>query len=122
MALAVLSGSISASARFAGRFAASGTAVTLKRLPPLNVGAASRFSGFSFAGPKDLGDILDKDACSGLRGDELAALWREYHEKKKGSIGWVVEGSVGKMVLHRAREKNGKVGIAPIESNRTTNI
>ena len=79
------------------------------------------FSGFNFVGPKNLDNILDTEACKDLPGNEIAVLWKEFHEDKKDCLGWVMEGEIGKAVLDTARDKNGKFFIVPIFETPTTN-
>mmetsp|Transcript_17351 Transcript_17351/g.35764 ORF Transcript_17351/g.35764 Transcript_17351/m.35764 type:complete len:240 (-) Transcript_17351:12-731(-) len=95
--------------RFIQRTAVNGLKTSSSSLWP-----SRSLSGFSFAGPKGIDQILDKDAVGKLNGDELATVWKDFHAQKKGTIGWVVEGSVGKLVLHRANSKNGKFFISPV--------
>jgi hypothetical protein len=56
-------------------------AITAKRqlLRPQN---ARCFSGFSFAGPKTLEEILKKDLVGDKSATEVADLWYSYHESK----------------------------------------
>ena len=51
-------------------------------------------SGFNFVGPKNLDNILDVEACRDLPGDEVAKMWKAYHDDKEGCLGWVMEGEV----------------------------
>lgn len=60
----------------------------------------------------------DMEKCAPLNGDEIATLWKEYHADKSESIGWVGEGAVGKIVLHKARSKNCKFFVAPVFDSR----
>ncbi|GMI27593.1 hypothetical protein TeGR_g8198 [Tetraparma gracilis] len=85
---------------------------------PARLSRGRGMSGFSFAGVKDLASILDMEKCAPLNGDEIATLWKEYHADKSESIGWVGEGAVGKIVLHKARSKNCKFFVAPVFDSR----
>lgn len=51
-----------------------------------------RLFSFSFAGPKNLNDILKKDLVKDKTKSEISDLWYTYHENKENVIGLVLEG------------------------------
>jgi len=60
-----------------------------------------RFS-FSFAGPKKLNDILNKELIQDKTRTEISDLWYTYHENKENVIGLVLDGKEGDNILPRA--------------------
>lgn len=57
----------------------------------LSNGFLSRFSSFSFAGPRKLNDILKQDMIADKTGAEVSELWHLYHESKVSWISFGVE-------------------------------
>jgi hypothetical protein len=48
-----------------------------------------QLSGFSFAGPRTLDEIIHKDKMKGTTGAQLADIWYTYHETKVvNTIDW----------------------------------
>jgi hypothetical protein len=79
--------------------------IVLRALPRLLRRTESRrFSGFSFAGPKTLEEILKIDKVAEKSTAELADLWYAYHDEKLGVIGMVTPGPQGRTVIQRAEE------------------
>ena len=62
------------------------------------------FSSFSFAGPKTLDEILQKEKMKDLQSSEIADLWMSYHEQKDSIHGIVRNGEEGLKCLSRAKE------------------
>ena len=60
------------------------------------------FSGFSFAGPKKLHDILKKELIEDKTRTEISDLWFTYHESKENIIGLVLDGKEVVNLLPRA--------------------
>ena len=61
-------------------------------------------SGFSFAGPKSLDDIMKMDKVADKTTTEIADLWYAFHDDKEGVVGMVSKGHDGKLVIERSRE------------------
>jgi hypothetical protein len=62
------------------------------------------FSSFSFAGPKKIDEILQKEKVQGLSSSEISDLWMTYHEPKVGVHGIVRPGEDGLKLLQRAKQ------------------
>ena len=62
----------------------------------------SRYFSFSFAGPKELNDILKKELVEDKPRSEVADIWYSYHEEKDNVHGLVLKGEDGSNVLSRA--------------------
>jgi hypothetical protein len=79
--------------------------VALRALSRLGHPIAKRMlSGFSFAGPKCLDDVLKIDKVADKSTTELADIWYGFHNGKQGVLGTVSKGQEGKLVIERARE------------------
>ena len=70
------------------------------------VGPTARrsLSGFSFAGPKRLEEVLKIDKVIDKSTAEVADLWYAFHEDKEGVVGMVLNGKEGKVAIEHARE------------------
>jgi hypothetical protein len=72
-------------------------------LTPLRNAAARRhFSGFSFAGPRKLDEIMKTEMIEGKNKAEISDIWMSYHEEKERIYGTIVSGKQGKLILERA--------------------
>ena len=61
-------------------------------------------SGFSFAGPQKLDEIMKTELLEDKSKAEVSDLWMTYHENKKGVRGGFLNGKEGKAVLERAKK------------------
>eukprot|EP00554_Chaetoceros_debilis_P012036 CAMPEP_0194117630 /NCGR_PEP_ID=MMETSP0150-20130528/32151_1 /TAXON_ID=122233 /ORGANISM="Chaetoceros debilis, Strain MM31A-1" /LENGTH=211 /DNA_ID=CAMNT_0038808739 /DNA_START=112 /DNA_END=747 /DNA_ORIENTATION=+ len=59
-------------------------------------------SGFSFAGPKKLDEIIKTELLEDKTKSEIADIWMAYHEEKDRVHGTIVSGEEGKLILERA--------------------
>ena len=65
----------------------------------------SRNFSFSFAGPKNLNDILKKDLVQDKSRTEVADIWYTYHEGKENVHGLVLRGEEAESLLSRAASR-----------------
>lgn len=63
-----------------------------------------KLSSFTFAGPRNLDDIVKKELLENKTSDEIADIWYTYHETKAEAHGLVLTGDHGKSVLSRATQ------------------
>lgn len=63
-----------------------------------------RFSGFSFAGPRKLDEIMKIDLIEGKSKTEISNLWMTYHENKERVHGCFLSGDEGQNILSRAHK------------------
>lgn len=79
---------------------------------------ASRYmSGFSFAGPRTLDEIIKKDLIEEKNKAEISDIWMTYHEDKEHVHGAILKGEEGRMILERADKM--KFFIQPIFRGET---
>jgi hypothetical protein len=64
--------------------------------------ATIRNFSFTFAGPRNLDEIIKKDLVEDKTGAEVADVWYSYHESKDNMLGLVLKGKEGEVVLTRA--------------------
>ncbi len=65
----------------------------------------SRFmSGFSFAGPRSLHEIMKTELLEGKTKAEISEIWMTYHEEKERVHGAILKGSDGVKILERAEK------------------
>lgn len=77
------------------------TAARLAHRLPTTAGRS--LSGFAFAGPKSLGEVLRLDKIADKSAAEVADVWYGFHDEKEGVIGLISKGKEGKVVVERAR-------------------
>ena len=65
----------------------------------------TRCFSFSFAGPKELNDILKKELVQDKPRSEVADLWYSYHEGKANVHGMVLKGEDASNILSRASSR-----------------
>ena len=61
-----------------------------------------QLSGFSFAGPRKLEEIMKTELIDGKNKTEISDIWMTYHENKERVHGGIVSGEEGKLILERA--------------------
>jgi hypothetical protein len=61
-------------------------------------------SGFSFAGPRKLDEIMKIDLIEGKSKAEVSDLWMTYHENKEHVHGCFLSGDEGRTILSRAHK------------------
>eukprot|EP00539_Tryblionella_compressa_P006912 CAMPEP_0178763672 /NCGR_PEP_ID=MMETSP0744-20121128/17317_1 /TAXON_ID=913974 /ORGANISM="Nitzschia punctata, Strain CCMP561" /LENGTH=207 /DNA_ID=CAMNT_0020418665 /DNA_START=50 /DNA_END=670 /DNA_ORIENTATION=- len=61
-----------------------------------------RCFSFSFAGPKNLDDILKKELVADKSSTEISDMWYTYHENKENVHGIVLDGKAAEPLLSRA--------------------
>jgi len=61
-------------------------------------------SGFSFAGPRNLNEIMKTELLENKTKAEISDIWMSYHESKERVHGTVLKGSDGLKVLQRAEK------------------
>ena len=71
--------------------------------PALQAISRKRYLSFTFAGPRQLEEILKKDMVQDKSGTEVSDLWYSYHDQKDGVIGLSIKGDDGKRIVDRAR-------------------
>ena len=59
-------------------------------------------SGFSFAGPQKLDEIMKTELLEDKTKSEISDIWMAYHEEKERVHGTIVSGEEGKLILERA--------------------
>merc|ERR1719232_106024 len=59
---------------------------------------------FSFTGPKSLNDIIKLDKIANKTKTEVSNMWKIYHDSKEGAHGFIMTGTEGSNVLHRATQ------------------
>jgi hypothetical protein len=59
-------------------------------------------SGFSFAGPRNLNEIMKTELLRDKDKKEISNIWMAYHENKKGVHGTCLNGKDGELILKRA--------------------
>lgn len=78
--------------------------IATKRSQIISTTHARCFS-FSFAGPKELNDILKKELVQDKPRSEVADIWYSYHEEKDNVHGLVLNGEDASNVLSRAANR-----------------
>ena len=68
-------------------------------------GFSSRPFSFSFAGPKNLEDILKKELVQDKSRSEVADIWYTYHEGKENVHGLVLKGEDSHQILSRGTSR-----------------
>ena len=63
-----------------------------------------RLSGFSFAGPRKLEEIMKTELLEDKTKAEVSDIWMTYHESKERVHGTTVPGDVGKNIIDRAEK------------------
>lgn len=63
-----------------------------------------QLSGFSFAGPKTLNEILKTELLQDKSKTEISDIWVAYHEEKKDVHGTILNGEQGVKLLERAEK------------------
>ena len=61
-----------------------------------------RSLSFTFAGPRDLNEIIKADLLENKSGAEIADIWYTYHESRQNVHGLVLKGKEGADILSRA--------------------
>lgn len=62
-----------------------------------------RSLSFSFAGPRNLDDIIKKDRVpEDMSGSDVSDMWFSYHDGKEGVIGLSLKGQDGQKIVERA--------------------
>ena len=61
-------------------------------------------SGFSFAGPRNLNEILKTELIEGKNKAEISDIWMTYHENKERVHGGILSGKSGVKILERAEK------------------
>mmetsp|Transcript_22901 Transcript_22901/g.28862 ORF Transcript_22901/g.28862 Transcript_22901/m.28862 type:complete len:186 (-) Transcript_22901:156-713(-) len=61
-------------------------------------------SGFSFAGPRSLNEIMKTDLLEGKTKAEISEIWMTYHEGKERVHGAILKGCDGVKILERAEK------------------
>ena len=61
-------------------------------------------TSFTFAGPRNLDDIVKKELLQNKTSAEIADIWYTYHKTKAQAHGLVLTGDQGKSVLSRATQ------------------
>ena len=77
-------------------------------LQPLKSSTTQRvrtMSGFSFAGAKNLEDILKLDLIEDKSKAEVSDIWLTYHEERERVHGDILSGKDGLKILDRAEKK-----------------
>ena len=69
---------------------------------PLRNDTRRNLSGFSFAGPRKLEEIVKTELIEGKNKAEISDIWMTYHENQKRVHGTIVSGEEGKLILERA--------------------
>jgi hypothetical protein len=69
---------------------------------PLRNDTRRNLSGFSFAGPRKLEEIMKTELIEGKNKAEISDIWMTYHENQKRVHGTIVSGEEGKLILERA--------------------
>jgi len=67
-----------------------------------NAATRRHLSGFSFAGPRKLEEIMKTELIEGKNKAEISDIWLSYHEDKERVHGTIVSGKQGKLILERA--------------------
>lgn len=60
-------------------------------------------SGFSFAGPRKLNEIMKTELLEDKTKSEISDIWLAFHEEKERVHGTIVSGKEGKLILERAK-------------------
>lgn len=71
---------------------------------PQLLARSRRFLSFSYAGARNLGEILEMEKIKDKTGDEIKEIWKEYHLHKKNAVGFAFTASQGATLLQRASE------------------
>ena len=58
--------------------------------------------GFSFAGPRNLNEIMKLELLKDKSKAEVSDIWMTYHEDKERVHGAIVNGDIGKKLIERA--------------------
>ena len=61
-----------------------------------------RLSGFSFAGPRNLNEIMKTDLLHDKKKAEISDIWMTYHENKERVCSSIISGDKGVKILERA--------------------
>jgi len=69
---------------------------------PLRNDTRRHLSGFSFAGPRKLEEIMKTELIEGKNKAEISDIWMTYHENQERVHGTIVSGEEGKLILERA--------------------
>lgn len=59
-------------------------------------------SGFSFAGPRNLNEIMKTDLLHDKKKAEISDIWMTYHENKERVCSSIISGDKGVKILERA--------------------
>ena len=80
---------------------------TARQATQLTVIQAKRkcFSGFSFAGPKKLDEIMKTELLEGKSKVEVSDMWMSYHKDKKGVFGSMLDVYNSTKIIDRAEKR-----------------
>jgi len=68
----------------------------------LSLDRCVRNLSFSFAGARNLDEIVKKDLLEGKTAAEVSDIWYSYHEERDNVHGIILSGTDGETVLSRA--------------------